>query len=153
LRDPDTFAQQNTLEHRRAYVLRYLWILGSYGKLENSKTGHLAVDAESYEANRGNEKRLAIWSFMKDNVIEVLSEFGVSCELVALEGVRGEDLQTGTGYLRSRGWVMTMSFEENIGGVAALKAFQTYAQKLDGKYGKKAFQHFADADMQILIEK
>ena len=151
LKDPDTFAQQHTLEYNRAHVMRYLWILGRYGRFENSKTGHLVVDAETYESNRGNEKRLAIWSFVKENVIEALSEFGVSCELVALEGVKEEDLRTGTGYLRSRGWVMTMSFKEDIGGIAALKALQTYAQRLDGKYSSKAFQHFADADMQILI--
>jgi hypothetical protein len=46
-----------------------------------------------------------------------------------------------------------MSFEKKIGGTAALKAFQTYARRLDEKYGKKAIKHFRDADMQILTEK
>jgi len=30
-----------------------------------------------------------------------------------------------------------MSFDEKIGGTTALKALQTYAQRLDEKYGKK----------------
>jgi len=51
------------------------------------------------------------------------------------------------------GWVMKMSFEKKIGGTAALKALQTYARRLEEKYGKKAFQHFSDANMQILFEK
>ena len=153
LRDTDTFAQQHRLENRRAHVLRFLWILGRYGKFEKEKSARLVVDARTYEANRGSEKTLAIWSFVKDTVFKVLSEFGVCCERVALKGVKEEDLATGTGYLRSKGWVMKISFEEKIGGTAALKALQTYTRRLDEKYGKKAFQHFSDANMQILFEK
>lgn len=138
LRDTDTFAQQHSLEDRRAHVLRFLWILGRYGSGENGQSACLAVDAETYEANRGSEKTLAIWSFVKDTVFTVLSEFGVCCERVALKGVKEEDLVTGTGYLRSRGWLMKMSFEEKIGGAAALEALQTYARRSDGKYGRKS---------------
>jgi hypothetical protein len=152
LRGTDTFAQQHKLENLRAHVLRFLWILGNYGKFEKEKSTHLVVDAGTYIANRGSEKTLAIWSFVQDTVFKVLSEFGVSCERVALKGVKEEDLVTGTGYLRSKGWVMKMSFEEKIGGRAALKALQTYIRRVDEKYCKKAFQHFQDADMQILFE-
>ena len=153
LRDTDTFAQRHRLENRRAHVLRFLWILGRHGRFEKEKSAHLVVDARTYEANRGSEKTLAIWSFVKDTVFKVLSEFGVCCELAALKGVKEEDLTTGTGYLRSKGWVMKMSFEEKIGGMATLKALQTYTRRLDEKYGKKAFKHFSDADMQILFEE
>ncbi len=150
LRGTDTFAQQHRLEDRKAHVLRFLWILGRYGKFEEEKSAGLVVDARTYEANRGSEKILAIWSFVKDTVFKVLSEFGVYCERAALKEVKEEDLATGTGYLRSKGWVMKMSFETKIGGTAALKALQTYTRRLDEKYDKKAFQHFSEADMQIL---
>ena len=152
LRDTDTFAQQHSLENRRAHVLRFVWILGRYGNLEQEqeKSSDLVVDAETYEANRGSEKTLAIWSFVKDTVFTVLYDFGVCCERVVLKGVKEEDVATSTGYLRSKGWVMKMSFEEKIGGTAALKALQTYTRRLYEEYGKKAFQHFSDADMQIL---
>jgi len=153
LRDTDTFAQKHRLENLRAHVLRFLWILGRYGKFEKEKSAYLVVNAESYEANRGSEKTLAIWSFVKDTIFKLLSEFGVCCERVALKGVKEEDLTTGTGYLRSRGWVMKMSFEEKIGGTTVLKALQTYTRRLDEEYGKKAFQYFSDADMRILFEK
>ena len=152
LRDTDTFAQQHKLENQKAHVLRFLWILGNYGKFENTKTPSLVVDAETYITNRGREKTLAIWAFVKDTVFKVLSEFGVCCERAALRGVMNEDLTTGTGYLRKKGWVMRMSFEEKIGGTATLKALQTYAQRLDKKYGARAFQRFRDADMQILFK-
>ena len=149
LQDTDTFAQQHKLENRKAHVLRFLWILGNHGKFEKENITYLAVDAKTYHANRGKEKTLSIWSFVQDVVFKVLAEFGVCCERVALKGVKNEDLTTGTGYLRNKGWVMRMSFEDKLGGTAALKALQTYAKKVDKKYGSRAFRHFREADMQI----
>lgn len=153
MRDIDTFAQQHRLENRRAHVLRFLWILARYGRFEKETDGWLAVDAGTYVANRGSEKMLAIWSFVRDTVFKIWSEFGVCCELHALEGAKDEDLATGTGYLRSKGWVMKMWFEEKIGGTVALQALQSYTRKLDDKYGKKAFERFSEADMRVLFEK
>ena len=151
LQGTDTLAQQNKLESRKAHVLRFLWVLGNYGEFERDMSQRLVVDAETYIGNRGGEKQLAIWSFVEDVVFKALHEFGVCCERVELEGVATEDLTTGTGYLRKKGWVMQMSFEEKVGGAAALKALQTYVQRLDQKYGAKAFRRFRDADMQVLL--
>jgi hypothetical protein len=149
LRDTDTFAQQHKLEKQRAHVMRFLWIFGNYGKEVDV---HLVVGAKTYLVNRGKEKTLSIWSFVEDVVFKSLSTFGVSCERVALQGANTEDLTTGTGYLRNRGWVMRMAFDEKIGGAATLKALQTYAKRLDKKYGSKAFRRFRDADMTVLLE-
>ena len=159
LSDTDTFAQHHKLENLRVHVMRFLWILGAYGKFEKEKSANLVVDAKTYVANRGSQKTLAIWSFVKDTVFRVLSEFGVCCERVALKGVKKEDLVTGTGYMRSKGWIMTMYFEDEIGGAATLKAMQEYAQRLEKEHGKKAFKHFRNANMQngilnrIAVEK
>ena len=152
LRDTDTFAQHHKLENRRTHILRFLWILGNLGKFDKDKNGYLVIDARTYLANRGSEKTLAIWSFLKDKVFRVLTEFGVSCERVALKGVKEKDLVTGTDYLRSTGWVVKMTFDEKIGGSSAIRALQTYVRRMDKKYGKKAFQHFQDADMRVLTE-
>lgn len=146
----DTFAQQHKLETLRAHVFRFLWIFGCYGKLEQAQ---LVVDPEAYFANRGNEKTLAIWAFVQSTIFKILSEQGVCCERSALKGVKEEDLTTGTGYLRGRGWIMTMKFEQKLGGAPVLKAFQEYTQMLDNKYGKKAFKQFVNVDMQVLSEK
>jgi len=150
LEGTDTLAQRQKLENLKAHVLRFLWIIGRYGEFQ--KDHSLVVDAETYIANRGGEKSLAIWSFVEDGVFKVLSEFGVCCERVVSEGVAAEDLTTGTGYLRRKGWELQVSFEENVGGAAALKALQTYARRLDREYGAKAFRRFRDADMQVLLE-
>lgn len=152
LKDTDTFAQYHKLEKQRAHILRFLWILGNYGKFEKENDTHLVVDAETYLANRGREKTLGIWSFVEDIVFKGLSEFGVFCERVALKGVKNKDLTTGTGYLRKKGWVMRMSFEEKIGGMPSLKALQTYLKKVKRKHGARAFQRFRNADMQILFK-
>ena len=152
LKDTDTFAQQHKLENQKAHILRFLWILGNYGKFEKKGSPYLVVDAESYYGNRGKEKTLSIWSFVEDVVFKFLAKFGVSCKRVPLTGVMIEDLTTGTGYLRKKGWIMRMSFEEKIGGKAALIALQTYAKKLDKKYGSRSFQRFREADMKVLLD-
>lgn len=151
LQGTDTFAQQQKLENLSAHVLRFLWILASYGRLEE-KNGQIVVDAQTYIANRGSEKTLAIWSFVERTVFTALSKFGVWCERVALKGVKDEELTTGTGYLRDKGWVMALAFKDSAGGVAALKAVQTYSVAVNKKYGKKAFTRFRQADMQVLLK-
>ena len=152
LRDADTFSQHHKLENRKAHVFRFLWIMGRYSKFEKDKKAHLVIDAGTYLANRGSEKTLAIWAFLKDTVFVTLSEFGIACERIALEAVKEKDLTTGTDYLRNTGWIVRMSFDEKIGGSAAMKALQTYTRRIDEAYGKKAFQHFRDADMRVLTE-
>ena len=69
-----------------------------------------------------------------------------------LTGVKIADLTTGTGYVRNKGWVLSLSFETQIGGLDALRALQAYCKKLDQKFGKKAFQRFCIADMAVLSE-
>ncbi len=151
LRGTDTFAQQHKLESLRVHVLRFLWILASYGRLEE-KGSRIVVDAQTYIANRGSEKTLAIWSFVENSVFKVLSQFGVRCERITLKGFKVEDLTTGTGYLRNKGWAITMSIEDASGGIDALKALQTYSLKVNKKFGKKSFARFREADIRVLSE-
>jgi hypothetical protein len=68
-----------------------------------------------------------------------LYEFGICCECAALKGFKEEELTTGTGYLRSKGWIIKMSFKNNIGYAAALTALQDYIRRLNEKYSKKVF--------------
>lgn len=151
LTDTDTFAQQQKLKNQMPHLLRFLWILGRFGELKKQNGTHLLVDAKTYIANRGNEKTLASWPFVEKTVFKNLLEFRVHCKRVALEGVKEKNLTTGTGYLRDKGWIMAMTFdEEKTGGVAALKALQTYTKKLDKRYDKNAFKHFSDVDMRVL---
>ena len=83
-------------------------------------------------------------------IIKILSEFGVHCERVMLKEAKEKDLTTPGGGMRSKGWIMRMIFDEKAGGIAALKALQTYTKKLDEKHGKKAFRYFYNVEMQVL---
>lgn len=150
LADTDTFARQTRLKNRILYFLRVLWIFGRVGEFQEEDGSYLMVDAKTYMDNRGKEKNLAVWPYVEKVIFRILSEFGVQCERVLVEEGKKKEATTPMGYLRDQGWIMTMAFDEYAGGVAALKALQTYTRKLDGKYGKKAFRHFSDVDMRVL---
>ena len=151
LHNTDTFAQRHTLEKRKAHLLRFLWILGAYGKFEIEETAYLVVDAETYQANRGTEKTLSIWPFVEDVVFKTLAQFGVRCERLVLKGVTEDELITGTGYLRKRGWLMKLWLEEDV-GYTALKALNIYATELKRRYSSAGFQRFRKADMRRVLE-
>ena len=150
LTDIDTFAQQSRLKNRMPHFLRFLWILGRFGEFKKENGRNLTINPKMYLANRGTEKLLASWPFVENTILKILPEFGIHCERIMSKGAKEKDLVTGTGYLRGKDWVMTMSLDEAHGGADALKALQTYAKKLDAKYGKKAFKYFSDADMKVL---
>jgi len=121
--------------------------MACFGENKKENGTFIEVDAKTFLANRGNEKTLAIWSFLRDTVFKVLLDFGVHCERVAAKGIKEKDLETGTGYMRDKGWSMKTSFDRKISEASGLKALQKYAKKLTAKYGKKAFSRFLKADM------
>ena len=78
----DTFPQQQRLKNRIPYFSRFLWIFGRYGEFKQDDGAHLIVDAKTYIDNRGSEKTLATWTYVKDVIFKVLPEFGIHAELV-----------------------------------------------------------------------
>jgi len=152
LMDTDTFPQQQRLKDRTLQFLRFLWILGCYGEFKKEDGAYIEIDAKKFMDNRGNEKALAYQWLVKQTIFRILQEFRVHCEIVPAKGLKEEDLVTGMGGLRSKGWTMKLSLEEHAGGEAVLKALQTYTKRLEKKYGNKGFKYFTDADMQVLIE-
>lgn len=148
LTDTDTFVHQQRLKNRIPHFMRFLWILGRFGEFKEDNGAHLVVDAKTYIDNRGSEKTLATWSYVKDVIFKILPEFGVHGELVPLI----KRWKTAMEGLRQKGWTMKMSFDESVGGVDILKALQTYTRKLDEKYGKRAFRYFQNVDMRVFRE-
>lgn len=145
----DTFPQQQRLRNRIPYFLRFLWIFGKYGESKQDDGGCLMVDAKTYIDNRGSEKTLATWTYVKDVIFKVLPEFGIHAELVPLIKRWKTEMEG----LRQKGWTMKISFEESAGGVDSLEALQTYTWKLDEMYGKRAFRYFRDVDMRVLLRE
>ncbi|MHA2314157.1 MAG: hypothetical protein ACXACF_02565 [Candidatus Hermodarchaeia archaeon] len=148
LKDTDILPQQHRLKTRISHLLRFLWIFARYGKCKAENGGHIIIEPEVYLDNRGSERGLGNWSTVKEIVLKNLEEYGVQGELVEL----AEGWATPTMSFRKQGWKMKLSFDDKIGGLATLKAFQEYAMKLDAKYRKRAHRYFKDADMRVLSE-
>ena len=139
-----SYARQAALEKRRRHLLKMLWVFGRFGGLKEEGGAHLVIDGETYLAQGMHSG----YSRMKD-CFKVLEEYGVHCEHIPLTE---EGWLTPTGALRKGGWFMKMSFDDDAGGVSALTALQSYAAKLDEKYGEKAFRYFSKGDMRVLSE-
>jgi hypothetical protein len=149
LKDTDTYAQQVRLKNRRSIFFRFLWIFGLHGELKEENGSHLEVDSKTYIANRKADS-LAIWEYV-ETVFKALKKFGVHCEHIPLtkEKYGRKGWLTPSGYMRNKGWLMKMSFDNNAGGASTLKALKRYAAKLDEKYGKRAFRYFSNVDMRV----
>jgi len=140
--DGVSHARREALQERRRRLLKTLWAFGLLGELNEEGGPHLMMDSETYLA----QKIQSNYSMVKD-YFEVLGEYGAHCEHVPLTK---EGWLTPGGALRKGGWFMQISFDEEAGSAAALKAIQTYAARLDEKHGKRAFRYFSKADMRAL---
>jgi hypothetical protein len=150
----DTYARQVALDKTRQYVLRLLWMFGTYGKPKEEDDTHLVVDSETYLAQMHQAPAFSSYSRML-NRIRLLQEHGVRCEHIPLvkEKYGKDGWLTPTGALRKKGWLLKIAFENKVGGASALGALKTYAKKLDDNYGKRAFSYFSRVDMHVLSKE
>ena len=143
--DGVSYARQAVLKKRRRHLLKILWAFGLFGELEEEEEeggSHLVIDSQTYLAQKIHSN----YSRVKD-YFKALEGYGVHCEHVPLTE---EGWLTPTEALRKEGWFIKVSFDEDAGGVSALKALQSYAAKLEEKYGKRAFRYFSKANMRVL---
>jgi len=148
-----TYAMQVTLENRRRYLLRLLWVFGCYGEMEDKNGSYLVVTSEAYSTKMRQAPAFSLFSRMLGH-FDVLKEFGIRCQHVQLteEKYGKKGWLTPTGALRRNGWAIKMSFEERVGGASALKALRTYATRLSEKQGEKGYALFSQVDMRPLEE-
>jgi hypothetical protein len=130
------------LTERRRHLLRMLWTFGRFGEPREEGGSHLAIDSETYLAQKIQSSYSQVMDYFK-----TLGEYGVYCEHVPLTE---EGWLTPKGALRKGGWFMKLSFGDEAGGAPALKALQSYTARLDEEYGKRAFRYFSSADMRVL---
>ncbi len=146
--DADLPPQQFRLKNRVKVFLRFLWIFAAAGNLKETNGGYLVVDAKTFYDNRGSETGLTQWPYLEQVHYPTLAQYGVQPELVELT----KEWKAPMGGLRKAGWEMKLSFTKKLGGLASLKAFQTFGKKLFKKYGKQAFRYFNEVDMRLLTE-
>lgn len=126
----DTYATQAAFKKRRRFTYNVLWLFGRLGELTEDDGAYLVVKGEMFMREK-KRRNLTRWKQHS----EILKDYGVHVGRVPLN---------------EKEWVLRLSFDPEVGGVAELKALQRYTAILDEKYGKKALQHFSKADMQVL---
>ena len=146
----DTYAQQEVLKKRKQWMLKLLWAFGLFGEFKKEGDSHLIIDSKTFSA----QKLTAQWSKVKF-YFEILKQYGVHCEVIPV----AEDWLLPLGWLRgkrandkSAPWLIKISFDDNVGGILALRALKSYATKLNVKYSENAFRYFSKADMRVLSE-
>jgi hypothetical protein len=138
-------ARQEVLKKRRQHLLKILWAFGRFGEFSEEGGSHLAIDSETYLAEKIQSSYSQVMDYFK-----TLEEHGVHCEHVPLTE---EGWLTPKGALRKGGWLMKLSFGNEAGGAPTLKALQSYTAKLHEKHGKRAFRYFSRADMRVLSQE
>jgi len=148
-----TYAMQVTLENRRSYFLRLLWVFGCYGEMKDENGSYLVVSSEIYSTKMRQAPAFSLFSRML-GYFNILREFGICCEHVQLTGEKyGKNgWLTPTGALKRKGWNIKMSFDERVGGASVLKALKIYATRLSEKQGEKGYTLFSQVNMRPLEE-
>ena len=144
-----SFAEREVLKKKRPQLLTLLCTFGLYGKFNKKDDKFLTINSLDY----AKEKNQCYYDRLMD-YFDLFKDYGVHLKLTPLIK---EDWITPTGGLRVRIghkeepiWVMTLSFNSNIGGKDSLAALTEYSKKLLSKYGEKAFKYFSKADMGVL---
>ena len=143
-----SFAHREALKKKRPDILRLLWTYGLYGKFTNNDKC-LTINSLDYT----KEKNQSMYPKLVE-YFTLLKKYGVNLKLTPLIE---KGWLTPTGGLRVRIgrkenliWIMTLSFDSNIGGKDGLVALGKYSKKLLSRYGEKAFKYFSKADMKLL---
>ena len=144
-----SFAAREALKKKRPYLLMLLWTFGNYGKFNTNDDKFLTINSLDY----AKEKNQSFYDRLM-NYFNILKGCGVHITITPLVE---EGWVTPTGGLRVKIgrkkdpiWVMTLSFDSDIGGKDGLVALGEYSKKLLSKYGEKAFKYFSKADMGVL---
>ncbi len=145
-----SFAVRESLKKKRPQMLTLLWTFGLYGKLNKKGDDFLTINSLDY----ANEKNQSMYYKLID-YFDILKNYSLNFKIIPLIE---EGWVTPTGGLRVKIgrkeapiWVMTLSFDSNVGGKDGLVALGKYSKKLLSKYGKEAFKYFSKADMGVLF--
>jgi hypothetical protein len=145
----ELYVHQMHLRQTRKEILNLLWVFGRYGEAEAEGTP-LAISSETHWARADFRsvvrKRDNTLHTTTTRAIERLADFGVRVEHVPVA---------------RKAWRLTMSFDEEAGGPAAMGALQRYVAGLLDAYGEpeyagssrykgQAYERFSRADMRVL---
>jgi hypothetical protein len=142
--DNISYAGKAAAAKTRRDIIRLVWAFGRLGERREQGGPHLALDSETYLAQKIHSSFARVKSYL-----EAMGEYDARGEHVPLAK---DGWLTPKNSLKRRGWYLKLSFEDAVGGALALDALQLYTAKLDEAYGKQAFRRFSRADMRVLLE-
>ena len=143
LEDFDVYAGNERWKNRRRTLATLLWTLGKSGTIKGSI---LKISAEKYMKEK--HKKAPTMKVHFDTYSMLLKKQGIKLQFIPLAD---EDVyQLPMGYLRNKGWAVEMSFNKKAGGDSALLALVKFIEKLEKKYGNRAFGYFSKLDMRNL---
>ena len=140
------------LKGRRAVFVRLLWILATYGSVEES---NLSVDSIAISTHKKGTTGFPTTEAGWKRWLEILSKIGIHGEM-KFANLEKDQFITPIGWLRDRipgtedpVWHLVISFNEKLGSGTSLADLQRYAFALSKKYGKRAFSRFSKLDMRV----
>jgi hypothetical protein len=139
-----SYARFQTLENKREQLMKILWAMGYHGIL-NKDNGIFELDSNTFLSNKIHGMYAMVQEYIKD-----LKTYDVCCEVVPLVK---QGWLTPMGGLRKEGWVFRLEFGDSLDGIKTQRVFNDYIQKLNAKFGNKAYKMFKMADLSIMIKK
>ena len=147
----DTIAGLELHKNREEFLWRFIWIIGSYGKIYGTE---LSIDSATLYENRkpislpNNEKG---WGL----IFDVLSEFGISAELEILT----DKLYTPGGYMRAiipktnkPAYIIKMKVRGDLQKYPFFKVLNEIISELQKKTGKRAYSNFKKVNLNPLLK-
>jgi hypothetical protein len=148
--DTDTYSEQQALRRKKNNILSILWAFGQFGDLDVEDDDKIIINSSLY----GDSKEFSNIIRKRDNTLHTPAR--IAFTILERFGVYAEHLPIG-----KKAWTLTLTFDEEAGGLAALKALHRYVAGLAERYGVptyagksrykgKAYDLFSKADMQYL---
>lgn len=119
-----------------------MWAVGNFGVF-NKSNGYIELDSNTFMSQK-------IHGMFYNVLLEYINDFkkyDIHCEIVPLIK---KGWLTPLGGLRKEGWVFRLKFGDSLKGTKTLELFKDYANRLNKKYGSKAFRIFNSADLSVM---
>lgn len=116
--------------------------MGRFGNF--SKDGsYIELDSKTFMTQKIHGMYNTLLGYLND-----LKKHDILCEIIPLVS---KGWLTPMGGLRKEGWIFRLKFGDPVRGGDTLQVFKDYVQKLDTKFGNKAFKLFKAADLSVMM--
>ena len=134
-----SYARLQTIEKKREQLIKIIWTLTLYGDFVNNDL--LEIDSKTFMSQKIHGMYNILTDYLND-----LKLYDIHCEIIPLVD---NGWLTPMGGLRKEGWKFTLKFGETLFGADTLRTLKNIVTKLNDKFGKRAFNKFNKAELNI----